>query len=225
MNPISPVHAVTFDVGGTLIEPWPTVGHVYAEVAARHGVWPVDVDELNRRFDAAWRAKGEFAYTQKAWCTLVRETFGELAPKLPAKFFDDVYQRFAEPDAWRLCMDVMPALDSLATRGVRLGIISNWDERLEPLLHKLRLASFFEITVVSCDIGFTKPSPVIFEHALRKLGLPGDHVLHVGDGEREDAKGAREAGFQALLLDRSRSSAAAKGRIASLKELERIVAV
>ena len=32
------VKAVTFDVGGTLIEPWPSVGHAYAEVAQRHGV-------------------------------------------------------------------------------------------------------------------------------------------------------------------------------------------
>ena len=32
------IQAVTFDVGGTLIEVWPSVGQVYAEVAARNGV-------------------------------------------------------------------------------------------------------------------------------------------------------------------------------------------
>jgi hypothetical protein len=30
------IRAVSFDVGGTLIEPWPSVGRAYAEVAARH---------------------------------------------------------------------------------------------------------------------------------------------------------------------------------------------
>lgn len=217
------VEAITFDVGGTLIQPWPSVGHVYAEAAARHGVWPVDVDELNRRFAAAWRAKGDFNHTQPAWFKLVRETFGELAPKLPAKFFPDVYQRFAEPAAWRPCVDALPALDALASRGVRLGLISNWDERLEPLLRKLRLASFFEVVVVSCDIGFTKPSAVIYEHALRKLGLPPGRVLHVGDGEQEDFHGARAAGFHALHLDRSQPAAAEEGRIASLMQIERLV--
>ncbi len=42
------IRAVTFDVGGTLIEPWPSVGHVYAEVAARHGVAAIDVATLNQ---------------------------------------------------------------------------------------------------------------------------------------------------------------------------------
>ena len=43
------VEAITLDVGGTLIEPWPSVGHIYAEVAARHGV-QAEPEELTRRF-------------------------------------------------------------------------------------------------------------------------------------------------------------------------------
>jgi hypothetical protein len=51
---LSGIRAVTFDVGGTLIEPWPSVGRVYAEVAARHGVevaaeaWTVNLPWLGR---------------------------------------------------------------------------------------------------------------------------------------------------------------------------------
>ena len=43
------VEAITLDVGGTLIEPWPSVGHIYAEVAARNVVQAEPV-ELTRRF-------------------------------------------------------------------------------------------------------------------------------------------------------------------------------
>ena len=53
------VAAITFDVGGTLIEPWPSVGHAYAEVAARHGVH-VAPEEITQRFVEAWRQRGEF---------------------------------------------------------------------------------------------------------------------------------------------------------------------
>ena len=42
------IRAVTFDVGGTLIEPWPSVGHVYAEVAAQHGWAGLSIEALNR---------------------------------------------------------------------------------------------------------------------------------------------------------------------------------
>jgi phosphoglycolate phosphatase-like HAD superfamily hydrolase len=48
-----PIQAVTFDVGGTLIDPWPSVGHVYAAVAAEHGLTGVDPESLNVRFAAA----------------------------------------------------------------------------------------------------------------------------------------------------------------------------
>ena len=50
------VEAITLDVGGTLIEPWPSVGHIYAKVAARHGV-QAEPEELTRRFVQAWQAQ------------------------------------------------------------------------------------------------------------------------------------------------------------------------
>ncbi|MBI3881424.1 MAG: HAD-IA family hydrolase [Verrucomicrobia bacterium] len=196
------IEAVTFDVGGTLIEPWPSVGHVYAEVAARFGV-RAEPGELARGFGAAWKARRGFDYSRTAWFELVRESFGELARQLPAEFFPAVYQHFAEPEAWRVFEDVRPTLDSLAARGVKLAVISNWDERLDPLLKRLGLHACFEAVVVSCDAGHTKPSPAIFAHALRRLGVPASAALHVGDSTREDAEGARAVGMHAVLVDRA----------------------
>jgi putative hydrolase of the HAD superfamily len=210
------VQAVTFDVGGTLIEPWPSVGHVYAEVAARFGV-RADPAALNHGFHAAWRAKSDFDYSRAAWFDLVRATFGPGAV-LPPEFFPAVYERFAEPDVWRVFDDVWPALDALAARGVRLAVISNWDERLEPLLRRLELHRRFETVVVSCAVGATKPAPAIFQQALRRLGLPAGAVLHVGDGEREDWAGARGAGLTAVLLQR------AGGALRSLRDLPAVIA-
>src|SRR5262249_44700851 len=55
INPLRSVRAITFDVGGTLIQPWPSVGHIYAEVAAHHGRRDISVEALNRQFAAAWK--------------------------------------------------------------------------------------------------------------------------------------------------------------------------
>ena len=212
------IRAVSFDVGGTLIEPWPSVGHIYAEVAARHGV-SAPAEELNRGFAASWRARGDFGYTQGEWFALVRQTFGERAAQLPEAFFPAVYRRFAEADAWRIHDDVLPVLDHLTSRGMPLAVVSNWDERLHELLAALRLRSYFDTVIVSCDVGFTKPSPVPFELALRRLGVPAGALLHIGDSSREDVAGAESAGAKALLVERT-GAASISGGIRSLRELE-----
>jgi putative hydrolase of the HAD superfamily len=211
------IRTVTFDVGGTLIEPWPSVGHVYAEVAAGHGVEGLSVDLLNQRFAAAWRQATDFNHGRDEWAALVDRTFAGITPKPPSQtFFPELYNRFAEPDAWRVFEDVLPALDTFAAMGINLGVISNWDDRLGPLLERIGLRKYFDAVVISCDVGFAKPSPVIFEHAAKKMGVAPDCVLHVGDSLEMDVTGARSAGFEAVHLAREGSGA---GAVRSLGEL------
>lgn len=211
------IQAVTFDVGGTLIEPWPSVGHIYAEVAARFGVRAKPA-LLNDQFAAAWRAKHGFDYSRAAWLDLVERSFAGIAEPLPNGCFAAVYERFAEPDAWQVFEDVLPALETLARLGVRLGVISNWDERLEPLLERLGLRRHFEIVVVSCHAGFTKPAAEIFRRAAEQLALAPGLILHVGDSRAEDVEGARFAGLHARLIRRDEPSVAGE-QIGSLADL------
>jgi putative hydrolase of the HAD superfamily len=171
--------------GGTLIEPWPSVGHVYAGIAARNGVTGVSPEALTARFKSAWRNRKSFAYTRSAWSELVDETFRDLCSKPPSTtFFPDLYEHFAQPQAWRIFDDVLPALRKLASANLRLAVISNWDERLRPLLDRLELGKYFQTIIVSCEIGAAKPSPLIFEAAAKNLQLPPASILHVGDDFR-----------------------------------------
>src|SRR5258706_11412590 len=101
-----PIRAITFDVGGTLIEPWPSVGHVYAEVAARFGVDGIAPETLTQNFIRAWKAQAGFDYAQESWFAIVRETFGERAAKLPPEFYSTVFNRFVDADTWRIYQDV-----------------------------------------------------------------------------------------------------------------------
>ncbi len=216
------IRAISFDVGGTLLEPWPSVGQVYAEVAARCGVPHPDADALNRQFALAWMRKAHFDYSESAWFQLVRESFGASGSSLTPEFLTELYQRFGEPDVWKIYDDVLPTLDFLASEGIKLAAISNWDNRLRPLLQRLKLASYFEVIAVSGEIGFHKPSPVIFEQAVRQLGLPAQAVLHVGDSATEDVEGAQSAGLSALRVDRRGPIPDADGDgIRSLRELEK----
>ena len=217
------IQAVTFDVGGTLIEPWPSVGHVYAEVASRHGLQNLSPERLNRNFAAAWRARKNFQHTREAWAALVDQTFAGLCRPRPSRtFFPDIYARFAQSDAWRIYDDAMPALDLLASQGLQLAIISNWDERLRPLLEQLHLDRYFDTIIVSCEVGFPKPSPVIFEQASKIMGVAPARILHVGDSFAEDVVGAKAANFQAVLVDR-RAGPRIEGQVLSLRDLESLI--
>lgn len=214
-----PFQAVTFDVGGTLLTPWPSVGSVYADVAAHHGYPGISPARLNQRFAAAWRRLKRFRYTRSAWAALVDTTFGPAFRPPPSRtFFPQLWDRFAEPEAWRIFADVRPTLDHLAARGCRLGIVSNWDERLRPLLRALQLDKYFEIIVISCEAGAAKPSRRVFRLASQQFRLPPSVILHVGDSLRHDYTGALKAGFQARLL---RRAAGRRGQeiIASLRML------
>lgn len=217
------IQAVTFDVGGTLLAPHPSVGAVYARVAAAHGFPGLSPEDLTQRFHRAWGRRGTFQYDRDDWARIVDEVFHELIPSPPStSFFPSLYEAFAQPSAWHLYDDVLPTLEALAAQGVDLGIISNWDERLRPLLRHLRLDRYFTCFAISCEAGFAKPSPVVFGEALRQLGRPAAAVLHVGDSLNEDFAGATGAGLAALHL--RRDAASHDLQIQSLLEVPRWVA-
>lgn len=215
--------AVTFDVGGTLIQPWPSVGAVYAKVAEGHGFSSLNAARIEKQFRQALAERVEFQHTKEGWFGVVKESFRNLLSEADcAAFFPSLYERFGKADVWRIYEDVLPALDQLAERGFRLAAVSNWDARLRPLLRELSLMPFFEAVSISSEVGFAKPSSVLFEHALRTLGLPANAVVHVGDSVAEDVDGAKSAGLAAVLLQRAGKNG--RGSISRLTELSTLLA-
>jgi putative hydrolase of the HAD superfamily len=218
INPLSQVRAITFDVGGTLIQPWPSVGCIYAATAARHGLHDIPIETLNRQFAAAWKNLRNFNYTRPEWHSLVNQAFlGLTQVPVSDSFFSDLYDCFGQAAAWHIFDDVLPALESLKSRGLNLGIISNWDERLRPLLRQLNLDLIVQTIVVSCEVGQCKPAAAIFRQAALKLDLQPSEILHIGDSPALDVAGASAAGLQSLLLARDADSGPSK--LKSLLEL------
>jgi HAD superfamily hydrolase (TIGR01549 family) len=97
-----------------------------------------------------------------------------------------------------------PTLRMLSRR-FALGIISDTGfasgRAQDRLLEKDGARSFFAATVYSMEIGHAKPRPEIFAAAVAALGIPAAEILHIGDSERTDVRGALSAGFRAVRLD------------------------
>jgi putative hydrolase of the HAD superfamily len=96
-----------------------------------------------------------------------------------------------------------------------LGIISDTGfasgRAQDRLLEKDGARGFFATTIYSMDVGHAKPRPEIFAAAVRALGIPAGEILHVGDNERTDVRGALAAGFRAIRLDVARQGVGRAG--------------
>jgi putative hydrolase of the HAD superfamily len=196
----APVRAFFFDVGGTLIEPWPSVGAVYAAAAHRHGLTGT-AEQMERAFRESWASlkhPGLTVSRKEWWRELVFRTLGQENEECFAELFD----LFSRASTWRIFPDVEETLREVRAQGVHLGIISNWDERLRPLLQDLGLAAWFDSVTISCEVGVEKPNPAIFQAALRASRISAAESVHIGDSGDEDIRGAEAIGMRAVLVNR-----------------------
>jgi putative hydrolase of the HAD superfamily len=225
------IKAVYFDAAGTLIKPARRVGESYAAIAAKHGktVAPAELFERFRIcFDAAPRLAflnapaGEIEALERDWWkTLVAQVF-EPWGRFDNfdEYFNELFDYFAQPNAWALFPEVMDTLAALSDRSVTLAVISNFDSRLLAILDGLGAGACFADVLVSSRIGYAKPDRQIFAAALARHGLAADEALHVGDSEANDLQGAQNAGLRALLIDRNPAADRARpNRIATLQQI------
>ncbi|MEH1945516.1 MAG: HAD-IA family hydrolase [Nostoc sp.] len=88
--------------------------------------------------------------------------------------------------------DVNEVLTVLA-RSYRLAVITNGFVSAQlPRMQAAGIEHFFEAVVVSEAIGFAKPSPEIFHHALSRLNLTPAEAIYVGDSLKHDYAGATQ---------------------------------
>lgn len=96
--------------------------------------------------------------------------------------------------------ETLAALD----RRYKLGLVSNlaFSQGVWKALEKFGLNRFFNVIVVSGDVGWRKPHPKIFERALKTLNVKPSNAVFVGDSLRTDIKGAQDAGMKAIFVKR-----------------------
>jgi putative hydrolase of the HAD superfamily len=201
--------AVVFDAVGTLIAPREPVGATYARFAGEHGaaVPASRLEEAFRRVLAAAppnvQAGPAAAERERSWWReRVRETFraadGMVRFDDFEAFFARVFAHYGEAAAWQLAAGAGACLDALASRGLRLGVLSNFDQRLHRVLAGLGLAERFEAVTLPADAGAAKPARAIFDACRARFDLPPGRLLHVGDDPARDVAAARAAGWLAL---------------------------
>ncbi len=132
-----------------------------------------------------------------------RRLLGAAGVEVPAQTAFQIHTRLRSYDTRMvLYNDVPHTLAQLRERGLTLGLISNVDHDMSPLLRLLGLDTCLDFMVTSWEVGSDKPRAPIFHTALERAGVPPSEAIHVGDQYRIDVVGAQGVGIQALLIDR-----------------------
>ena len=200
------LRAVLFDWGDTLMEF--AYDPALVEAGQRAGLEALGRDQLPdpNAVTAHFRERYEPMFWQPG--TIEEIEYPGLVRELLGQFEIDVSEeelgRFLEAEhaAWEsariLGSTTHALLESLRSRGLRLGLVSN---AFDPgwLLHRdleqMGIAERIDFAVFSSEVGKRKPHPAIFERALEALAVAPAETMFVGDRLYEDVRGAGELGM------------------------------
>jgi FMN phosphatase YigB (HAD superfamily) len=89
-------------------------------------------------------------------------------------------------------------------RRYRLGLVSNFDdsETGHQIMSDTGVRELFDTIIISADVGWRKPNPLIFRRLLELLGLEPREILFVGDTPHDDVRGSKQLGMHAAWIRR-----------------------
>ena len=193
---------VIMDAADTLLRPQPDVASVYERIGREYG-GSVTAANIQRAFTPALRRHfGDHAASEPLDRQRCQSLVFDVLQSCNDQMFRSLWEHFAQPQHWRLFDDVQPAWSWLRHNGFNLAIASNFDGRLRKIL-----AGFPELdpdhVFISSELGCRKPSGSFFRAIEYELKVEARRILLVGDNLAADFRGARAAGWQALLIDRT----------------------
>jgi len=203
------IKAITFDFWSTLFRDAHGEARWAARVKAAKRLTGAKPDVIREQLKAISRAFGKHHLQHQ-------QTLG---PEDAVRMLGErLGHEFSEADTAKLVrvmggtiLDHSPdpepgALEAVAAAAERLpvGLIS--DAGISPgsslwaLLARHGFDRYLRCAVFSDEVGASKPQPVTFETAARKLGVAPDELLHIGDLEPTDIVGVRRLGGTGVLF-------------------------
>ena len=183
------LHAVLFDLDGTLADTAPDMARTVNLMRQSRGLGPVPLDDVRPFVSQGARGMIGAAFDVK--------------PDNPD--FQAMREEFLTLYADNLCVDtrLFPGMDALLedleAREVAWGVVTNKFERLaRPVLAGLGLEERAAVIVGGDTCPRPKPFPDPLLHAAASLQVAPIRILYIGDDER-DVQAARAAGMPVIV--------------------------
>jgi putative hydrolase of the HAD superfamily len=216
------LRAVLFDVDFTLARPGPDLGpEGYRRMAARHG-FDLDPSRYHEaRLDAlaTLERHPELEHDEEMWVLFTERIIRGMGGDSESAYACAVEMTRAWEHAqnFELYDDVLPTLDDLRARGLKLALVSNTARDLDAFVRHHALD--VDAALSSRAHGKVKPHESIFRAVLAELEVTPAQAAMVGDTPEDDVEGARALGIAPFLLDREGRFPEVEGRLTDLRQL------
>ncbi|HEY2928295.1 HAD-IA family hydrolase [Piscinibacter sp.] len=194
MDAVTAFDAIAFDLDGTLVDSAPDISHALNTALREAGLRSFDLHTVR-----AWIGDGPDVLIGHA---LAAQGHEDVSPELRRRLraaFDAV--TLAAPLGHGVVFEGIEAVLMQLARVMPLVVVTN---KPTPLAAAVLAAARLLPHVCSVHGADTpeqrKPSPLLLQAAARRLGLPTNRMLMVGDGPA-DVGAARAAGCAAALVD------------------------
>lgn len=206
------LHAITFDLWNTLIanRSYGNQRYNFLIDFLRKQSYEVSSDELKEKYN---RVLEKYRKTEKKFGIRhfqledrLKELFSSLKLDITPKHLNNLIIDLEdilmlEPPP--LMDDVKETLEILSSN-FKLGLISDTGitpgRVLRKVLENHSILKYFQTTVFSNETGYLNPSNVMFETALKNLGIKSKNAIHIGDLLQTDIKGAKDIGMKEIWI-------------------------
>ena len=225
-----PLETVFLDAGGVLVYPnwWRISDALAAQGVSVSPEALMRADPIARRELDDRRIVGGTTDASRGWLffDLILRHAGVQASDATAAALSELHAYHTASNLWEYVpADVVPAVEALKRRGLRLVVVSNANGTLRAHMDRLDMTRRFDCVLDSADEGVEKPDPRFFEIALERSGATRATTIHVGDLYHIDVIGARNAQLRGVLLDEADLRPDADcPRVRTLDELVQLVA-
>jgi 2-haloacid dehalogenase len=181
----------------------------------------IDVDAFLAEFEALRYQTTTFA-PYRPYRDVLRDTLAQMMGRYGLDYSDDDGETLlAAVRTWGPYPEVPAALERLRTR-CKLAIITNSDDDI--MASNVRnIGVPFDHVVTAEQARAYKPSPLIFDYALRTLGCAPDEILHVAQGFEYDIVPGHDLGWTCVWINRyGKTGDPAYGPYRELPDLSRL---
>ena len=125
--------------------------------------------------------------------------FNEFPPqyRIPSNFIQDFWNNNF-PNCFSINKSTIKLINAIKKRAEVAIITNGTSQRQRAKIDKTKLNSYFEIIIISEEVGFSKPDKQIFELALKSLNIDPNEVLFVGDDIEKDIGGCQNADIKGI---------------------------